>query len=389
MSLVHFHCQVKKNAGDTRRMININNNVATRLSDQIIEIQIFSIFQLWEVIRSPKFTLSEHVTKKYYCPVFFAIPLFGVWLSALFVAIICKIHKASYVIGETSTASRSMKLVRSLSPNTKLVVDVHGAYTEEREYLYPNISKKKLKKYWDWELYSFERADYVICQSEEMKRYIMENSSNDGSNIAVYKCGVDLSVFDLNAEKRINIRKELGYAADDIVFVYSGSTHKWQKLDAALKCFHTFHANYPKSKLMVLTREKDKLMSLISDNNLNDIIEVLYTTSLTLDQVGKYLNAADIAFLLRDNVVLNSVASPTKLAEYFACGLPIISSSVARKWVSGIGLDYLIYEDEEKDFLNAVIRLVNENDKKIIREYAASNLSIEQDNSNITLLFNL
>jgi hypothetical protein len=52
------------------------------------------------------------------------------------------------------------------------------------------------------------------------------------------------------------------------------------------------------------------------------------------EAVPAHLNAADIGFLIRDDCVVNRVASPTKLGEYLSCGLPVIVGSVSLLWPS-------------------------------------------------------
>jgi hypothetical protein len=47
-------------------------------------------------------------------------------------------------------------------------------------------------------------------------------------------------------------------------------------------------------------------------------------SSASLDEVNGYLNAADGAFMLREDDPLNKVASPTKFAEYALSGLPVV-----------------------------------------------------------------
>lgn len=42
------------------------------------------------------------------------------------------------------------------------------------------------------------------------------------------------------------------------------------------------------------------------------------------NEIRKYLNAADAGIIMREDVPMNQVASPTKFAEYQLCGLPAI-----------------------------------------------------------------
>jgi glycosyltransferase involved in cell wall biosynthesis len=59
----------------------------------------------------------------------------------------------------------------------------------------------------------------------------------------------------------------------------------------------------------------------------SDLPEGTYSViSSLVEEVGKYLEASDLGLLLRENHVVNRVASPTKFAEYLLCGLPVVIS---------------------------------------------------------------
>ena len=81
--------------------------------------------------------------------------------------------------------------------------------------------------------------------------------------------------------------------------------------------------------------------------------------------------------------MMNAVASPTKLAEYLACGLPVISSEVSKHWITEEASPYLIMAESEN--LNEDIdRAVATLNKDAISAYAFNNLSLDIDHNNIT-----
>lgn len=387
MAIVHFHFCPNKDAGDTRRVKNIDNYVANKLSDKIIEVQFYSVWQRRRVLSLPYFTISEHVSKKYMVPLLFKYRLVRDWYSSLRIALICRKYKAEYVIGEFSTSSYAMRLMKLISPNTKLIVDVHGAVAEEYKYGNPSFNEKWYRTLITDEKRSFETTDYIICQSEEMKRYICDNSNCKSNKIAVFKCGVDTELFYIDTNARKQLRNELEFADNDVVFVYSGAIQKWQKIESTLHLFADYHAYNKNSKLLILTREVEQLNHLLEAEQLEYLKESMVVRSLTLNEVPKYLNAADVAFLIRDNAIMNAVASPTKLAEYLACGLPIISSEVSKKWTTPEASEFIIYSDGEENINEKIESIVRNSDKNRISEYAKANLSIEEDLRNINRIF--
>lgn len=385
--VVHVHTCPFVNGGDTRRVKNIDNYVVPKLSDLgSVEVFIYSIWRFWQFKKLPKFRLSENVKDKYEIPLLFNFaPLFN-FISSLLVAFICMKYRAEYVIGEFSTSYRMLKLVKLFSPKTKIIIDVHGAVADEKKYVNAELSDIEYEKIKQLEVDSFEHADYIICQSDEMKRYISSLANVNLDKVAVYKCGVDVNLFRIDLEVRNNIRRELGLDGY-LTFIYVGGMHAWQKMDSTLKIFDKFHQKYINSKFIVLTADQDVFFSIVNRENLTHLLPYIILKKVSYEEVPNYLNASDVAFLLRDDVIMNAVASPTKLAEYLACGLPVISNSVSKKWIKEEAYPFVLCADIERNLSESILKLSQHDNANLIRQYAVNNLSIEIDERNIDSIF--
>lgn len=383
-TVVHFHYSMNPDGGDTRRIRNIDKSLCNKLGDKIIEVEFYG-FNKRHIYKSyPFFTLSENIKKKYCFSMIYRYSWIGDFTSSLQLAYICRKHKADYVVGEFSFSSRSLKLVRMLCPNIKIIIDCHGSVPEEMLYENPKLPKHIYDYYEQAELKSCQIADYMVCQSDEMKRHLVSKYNADEEKIAVFKCGVNTSVFNIyEADKRDNLRKELNISNNDVVFIYAGAIQKWQKIDLSLKIFNEYHKHNAKSRFIILTRNTQAVEKLLAELKMEQLREALIITGVKHEDVPLYLNASDIAFLIRDNVVLNQVASPTKLAEYMACGLPIITSSVADKWVNDDIKDSLIFQDKEQEICKKIDQVLATVDKKHIHNYVLENLSVFADEKNI------
>ena len=315
------------------------------------------------------------------------------WLSELTsglqLAYVCRKHKARYIVSEFGSSSRSLKLLHFLCHKVKIVIDFHGAQPEEMIYENPNIKKSLYDYYESLERKSCKISDCIICQSDEMKQHLISKYKADGNKIAVFKCGVNTKHFNIKPkEEKIALRRELGIAEKDVVFVYAGGITKWQKIEESLKVFKEYNTHNPDSKFLILTRDKDKLNLILNNEEWSSIRKCVIATSAPYEKVSSYLNVADIAYLMRDNVVLNAVASPTKLAEYLACGLPVITSQVARKWVKPEIEDSLVFCDEVSDISKEIDKVLMSRNQEAIRLYAINNLSVEIDEKNIEVILN-
>lgn len=389
MSVIHFHHSIKPDAGDTRRVRNIDKSVCDRLSPKKIEVVIYGWGQRKKVKETPFFTLSDNTNKKYSFSMLYRIKWIGELTSSLQLAYVCIKHKAKYLVAEFGSSSRSLKLLRLFCPKIKIITDFHGAQPEEMIYENPKIKKSLYQYYEKYERRSCEISDCIICQSDEMKRHLISKYNADGEKIAVFKCGVNVSHFNIKSkEEKKSVRAELGIAENDVVFVYAGGITKWQKIEASLDIFKKYNSHNPASKFIILTRDNDKLNAILENEEWNDIKSSIIVTSAPYEKVPRYLNAADIAYLIRDNVVLNAVASPTKLAEYLACGLPIITSSVARKWVNKDIEGAMVFSDEVSNTNNEIDTVLKNSVPEEIRKYAVDNLSVEIDEKNIETILN-
>nr|WP_302829023.1 glycosyltransferase [uncultured Bacteroides sp.] len=390
--IIHFHYSSNPNSGEIRRIRNIDNEICNIAKNKCIEVEFYSLRDRKLVKKTWRFNLTDNVVRKYYVPLlpFTGNSSFIQWICDLWTSIailfIYLRHRPEMIVGEYSTSYSAMKMKNLL--NCKYIADMHGALPEEYTYNNPNIVQWRLNYITRLETLTSKKADYIICQSEEMKRHIAKKYSVNKERVFVYKCGVNTKMFKLEEDKKSVIRKQLGISDNSFVFVYVGGLMKWQKIEESLMIFADTHKIVDDCKFLILTREVDTLKLLLKQLNLEYLSNDVIALSSPFDKVSDYLNAADVAFLLRDNVVMNQVASPTKLAEYMACGLPVISSKVAACWVEQSMIeDNTIICFEEGCNLKRLIDNVKNCNREQIRQHAINSFSLEIDSENIVRMY--
>lgn len=134
------------------------------------------------------------------------------------------------------------------------------------------------------------------------------------------------------------------------IFAYAGRLTIWQGFDKILKVYEEIESlGLPNTRLLVLTPEKDEALDQIKKTSIKNY-EV---DSATADEIPEKLSKAKYGFIIRENVAVNRVATPTKLSTYIANGLIPIYSACIEDFHEAMGkLKYkLVYDEHFTDHL--------------------------------------
>lgn len=168
-----------------------------------------------------------------------------------------------------------------------------------------------------------KRSDKVMCVSRSLCEYIAKRHGS--IKAAVVPCCVDQEQFRFDASSRVEIRRMIGVKPDSIVLAYAGGLSHWQRIDDIAEVFGKLKKLSDRFNFIVLSNEPDKAKRkfgrVVGDQT------QLTTIGVPHRDVAKYLSAADVGIILRDDTLMNQVASPVKVAEYLACGLKVLLST--------------------------------------------------------------
>lgn len=191
--------------------------------------------------------------------------------------------------------------------------------------------------YWDKKIYQpvyryfkklevqfFGESDYVVSLTNKGKEEIVSKNFAPAEKIGVIPTCVDFEIFKpFDAAHREQFRKELSIAANEKVFVYSGSLGGNYDPMILVNVFKTFQSLYPESYLLILSKDSysEDLKQLFVSNGIERV--AMYNIPFTA--VTNYLLAGDVGFVYYKMSFSTIGRSPTKLGEYWASGLPVIS----------------------------------------------------------------
>jgi glycosyltransferase involved in cell wall biosynthesis len=250
------------------------------------------------------------------------------------------VHARSHI-----PATIALALKRSLG--TKMIFDLRGLMAEEyvdaehwREGSLPYRMTKAAERR------IFAATDAVVTLTERIWPIIKEWDGLRGRDVhhAVVPCCVDLSLFKFSEVERRKQRAELRLG-DKFTIVYSGSLDGWYLTEQMADFFAAFRRRRSAAHLVWLTNgSHERVKQLMSSRNVP--VDQFSVLSVPARAVPSYLSAADAGLSFIKRCFSKIASSPTKNAEYLACGLPLIinagigdSDALVNDWNAGVLLD--------------------------------------------------
>lgn len=196
------------------------------------------------------------------------------------------------------------------------------------------------------------KSNHVIFVSDLLKDTILQNKKWSFT-FDVIPCLVNEKLFFFDSRLRHEMRKKYNIKENQNVFVYSGSMVGYQSFELHIDFYKRVLSN-ANNILFVLTTHIQSAISYFSDFDSERVI----IKSVDFFEINNYYNLADFGILIRNNNLLNKVASPTKFGEYCLTGLKVImNNNVKQSYHNALRLqnfvdlnadDFISNEDEER-----------------------------------------
>lgn len=241
------------------------------------------------------------------------------------------------------------------------------------------ISNQKLLKFlYDTEKKLMLKADYVSSISHGMIRKIKTKVDRD---IIYFPNWVDVKAFYPMDSPR-HLKTHWDYAADDVVFLYSGAIGEKQDLESILFVAKELRDIAAIKFIICGTGPyKDKLIATTRRENLSN---VSFLPVQRKEDFNTFLNMADYHLVLQKGVV-SDLGMPSKLATILAVGgVPIVTTSKDSSLYQAVydnDLGYIV-EPDKPELLSDLIRQVyssgfSETKSRNARNYAVKHLNID------------
>lgn len=272
--------------------------------------------------------------------------------------------------------------------NAISIYDVRGVVSEECALAGP------LRGVRSWiinllESHEMTHAARLATVSEKLARHI-DHQIGRACAVVIPSC-YDPERFSVDRSWRKTMRREMRAGDKDRVLCYSGGTAPWQRIEEILVLFEQVAHLTQHVRFVVLTPDPDAFSGTIASSPHCDRYVV---KSCPHHQVARYLSGCDAGIIMRYDTVVNNVASPIKVAEYLACGLPLVMTKGIGDYSDDLPKrDIGLLLDETADLAEQVIRFLARPDFDLLRacasRYAVEHLTLEANWSRYRYLYEI
>jgi glycosyltransferase involved in cell wall biosynthesis len=179
------------------------------------------------------------------------------------------------------------------------------------------------------ERFLFNSADAFVVLTEKAREILFPGrteADERGRPVEVIPCCVDFKRFrSADETPREELRRELGLEGRRVV-VYVGSFGGWYMADETARFMALAYRQDPKTYALVLTQTPpEQIETRLRELGLPD--DSFHVGRVAPADVPKYLKASDIAVSFIRACYSKLSSSPTKIAEYLAAGLPVVTNT--------------------------------------------------------------
>ncbi len=234
------------------------------------------------------------------------------------------VHARSYVAADAALALKERYGLRFL-------FDMRGFWADQRReggrWPASNPFYRRLFARWKGKEASFVAASsHVVVLAETARRIIQSWPSYRGQPVSVIPCCIDHSKFTpRTSAERAASRARLGIPQDATVLAYLGSLGTVYLLPAMMRFFARLRRRRPGAIFVFIGRNNaGELVAAARSAGVELATDELRTCFAEHGEVNAALAAADMAICFIMPTFSSLGVSPTKLAEYLACGLPVV-----------------------------------------------------------------
>ncbi len=249
---------------------------------------------------------------------------------------------------------------------TRLIFDCRGLWVDERvdkggwNMSHP-LHRLQYHHFKRVERNLFAQADHVVVLTRKVVDEVVRLGATPASKVTVIPCCADFDHFPLStASRKMQARDAIGIPRDTRVLGYLGSVGRMYMLDRFFRLFELAACQYEDFHALVITQDVEALRQVMSSNLPVGLHERVHLKPASRVEVPKVIPAMDVLVSFIQPTYARMAASPTKLAECFAEGIPVICNDgvgdVAVQ-VQQLGAGVIINPGSDADLISVVQQL--------------------------------
>src|SRR2546423_5980594 len=243
--------------------------------------------------------------------------VFDILAGALFAARLARRERIQ-VLHARSHVPMAMALAARALTRCRTVFDVRGLLAEEYEdaglWRAGSLPFRAVKKL---ERVGLRRADRVVVLTRRMREWLDEQGLAGASKVEVIPCCVDFSRYEGGENEEKSERFEV---------VYAGSVTGLYLLEEMARFFLAVRARRPDAFFRVLTTSDAAGPAARRARRGFDAVD-FGVEAVRAGDVPRFLRRARLGVSFRKATFSQIAASPTKIPEYLAAGLPVVSNA--------------------------------------------------------------
>lgn len=268
------------------------------------------------------------------------LPLQYLLITSFFQALLVirkiRLNEADVIHCRGHICSAIAIIVRSLTRSKfRVLADIRGAIVQEKQMKNGNLAKFFVQGVLLTERLVFRSSDYFLFVSDEMASFY--KSQYSFSNYDVLPTLVNKDLFKPTDSNSMVLERKYKLRGKKIL-IYIGGTSVWQNIDKIIQTFGEMIQYNNELFMFFISNEKERIEKMIFETGVDS--KYYSVLSLTYEEIPEYLNLAEYGVIIRDENIVNRVASPIKINEYLACGLKILTSIEGMKSLTPQSFDH-------------------------------------------------
>lgn len=169
---------------------------------------------------------------------------------------------------------------------------------------------------------AIRRADQIIVLTNRMREWLMREKNVPAANLTVVPCCVDFSRFDQTMRHPVKTKT----TDERFEAIYAGSVTGLYLLEEMGRFFLALRARQTNARLVILTTSPARAAT--------DVLlrvglqpDDFWIGAVSAAEVPAYLQRARVGLSFRKATFSQIAASPTKIPEYLAAGLPVVCNA--------------------------------------------------------------